>query len=574
MHRVTYEDVKTKIKMPEVLAMYGLEVDSKGNMPCPLHGGDNKTGFGIHDQNQKWTCRTRGCGTASSNIDFVALKEGIPHSEAFIRLKDRFNMQDEEPVKTAQKPKKVAIGEPIFYEYVNERGALKYKMKRVTFSDGSKKFTPVMPNGSYSCPKEERVLYNLHNVINNDGDYIILCEGEKCADAFIDCGYIGTTFPFGCGSWSEQYLDSLKGKSVILAPDADEAGEKWLKEVSDALAGHVNSTLVVSMPDSFIVDNPSLSGHDFADYRHIKGKDEAILFITDAINNGSFIERGVDRSSLNIVTDLCRERYAEIKAGGCSGVFNLSKMLGREMDIEVMSGDVIMVIAPSGVGKTRILHHFPDVYNQLNFAVFDLELTPKILAQRYIAKHNNISFKSVPDRIAAGYDLELPTVENVMLPKRDSLTVEIIKEEVDRLEQVTGRRIDVVCIDYIAKMFRIGGATESVEAHASMFKNYCSSEGRIGIITTQRSRVSPEKKAMSDYIMPHKEDAIHSSAIEQSVQEALCFCLKGERDRDTLLCMCDKYTHGEKPYETVEIMANNLNLKYVGVYHADEGDEW
>jgi len=570
--RITYDDVKTKVSMYDILAKYGHELKKNGSMPCPLHGGDNPTGFGVHDQGMKWSCRTRDCGKSASNIDFVALKENCSAQEAFIRIKEMFNMVDEPDKPVKKKPKPKQVGASLWYDYVTEDGDLAYRMERVSYDDGAKRFVPHQPNGDRKCPKESRVLYNLKAISENAGDYVVLCEGEKTADAIISCGLIGTTFPFGCGSWAEQYVESLRGQRVVLMPDADESGDKWLKEVSEGLAGHVESTMVIPIPDKFVLEHPEFNGHDFADYLEINGREKSVEFMAAALVDTQEIPKGIDRSSLNIATDICRNAVEEIRANDGKNAMDLSRMYGPEMDIEAFAGDVIMVIAPTGVGKTRILHNFPYVYKELNFMAFDLELTQSILGIRYTAMHNFMSFKEARERIKKGMNLELPIVENVFLPKIAHLTVDKIKEEVDRVEMITGRRIHVVAIDYVAKMNRMGSATESVERHCSEFKNYCAQENRWGIITTQSSR--GHDKANPDYRMPNKEDAIHSSAIEQSCQEALCFCFKSEYERDTLLLKCDKYSHGDKPTETLELATDNLHITYKGVNVKPVQGEW
>ena len=540
-------------------------------MPCPLHGGDNKTGFGVHDQGTKWTCRTKGCGKAASVIDFVAIKEGLSPHSAFIHIKEMFNMVDEpedKPIKATPK----RIGASQWFDYVTADGDLAYRIERIQFDNGDKRFVPHLPDGTRKCPKESRVLYNLKAISENVGDYVCLCEGEKTADALISCGMIGTTFAFGCGAWEDQYAAALEGQRVVLMPDADESGEKWLNEVSDGLAGIVESTMVIEVPDSFVIENPQFKGHDFADYLEVHGRDKALEFITAALVDGHEIPKGIDRSSLNIATDICRNAIDEIRNQSEKNTIDLRRMYGEAMDIEVFAGDLIMIIAPTGVGKTRILHNFPYVYKELNFMVFDLELTQNILGIRYTAMHNFMSFKGARERIKKGLSVEYPIIENVFLPKIPHLTVDKIKAEVDRVEMITGRRIHVVAVDYVAKMNRMGTATESVERHCSEFKNYCSQEGRWGIITTQSSRGA--NKENPDYRMPNKEDAIHSSAIEQSCQEALCFCFKSEYERDTLLLKCDKYSHGDKPVDLVELETQDLHITYKGTFRQPEQQEW
>lgn len=558
-----FEYVKSNIHMKDILARYGIDVDKSGNCPCPIHeGADNKTGFGIHDMGMKWTCRTRGCGTAGTNIDFVMKKDGLTHSQALIQIKEWFGLCDDKytPVKM-NKPKPTKVSST-FYTYNNKDGGEAYKIERINLSDGSKRFMPQMPDGSRSCPEKHRILYNLDKITNEPNDFVFLAEGEKTADAICECGYIGTTFGFGCKSWLDKYSDSLCGRGVILMPDFDEAGDAWLKKVSDGLAGKVDFLQVIKIPEQFVLDNPKFSGHDLADYLEVNGKEDTLEFITDQLMDGERIKDGIDRSSLNIVTDVCARVLREGKAGLLKPMMDLREIYGPSMKVEIMEGDAVMMVAPTGVGKTRLLHEYPYVFRDLNFCIFDLELSINTLALRYIAKENKISFEDAVKKTRSGYNLTAPIMDHVFLPKVPRLSVEKIDDEVSRIETVTGRRLNVIGIDYIAKMNRMGNATESIESHASLFKNYCADTGRIGIFTTQCRR--DPSKGIPDYAMPSKEDAIHTSALEQSCQTALCFCMKGINERDIMQVKCDKYTHGEMPIEWSELAVDNLRMKPLG----------
>lgn len=59
---------------------------------CPLHGGDNDTGFSWRLQEGMWTCFTQGCGEGSGRdvFAFVQLKLGIDFKEAVEYLADMF----------------------------------------------------------------------------------------------------------------------------------------------------------------------------------------------------------------------------------------------------------------------------------------------------------------------------------------------------------------------------------------------------------------------------------------------------------------------------------------------------
>jgi hypothetical protein len=562
---ITYEDVKQQVPLTKVLERYGHQLSKSYRMACPIHGGDNNASFAVHDQGRKWTCHTRGCGKGSSVIDLVALKEGVGVQEAFIMLKDWYNLSDDEPVKKVEKPF-IQVGEPIKHEYLNEDGTLAYTIKRIDKSNGDKvrkECIPELPNGSHSLPSDIRVLYNLPAIAESGLDFICFCEGEKTADALVECGFIGTTFTNGSSGWLDQYADCLIDKDVVLMPDADEGGQKWLRLVSDGLRGKVKFLRTVSIPDTFVTKYPSYSGHDFADMLAEGGLERSITWLTESITKSSALPRGVDRASLNVMTDVCQRAVVKAESMTDADGMNLSKMFGKEMDVRVSPADLMMIIAPTGVGKSRVLANIPFEYENLNFAIFDLELSEYQLGMRGIAYHNKMSFTHAENAIRHG----IPKVE--ILPKVSSLNIEKLKAEVDRIEDFQERRVDVVAIDYISKMNRMGTMTDSIISNCSDFKRYLVEEERIGIITTQSKRIADKEMK---YNMPSKEDAIYTSAIEQNCQQAMCFCF-GENDHNTMLVKCDKYSHGNEPSNWVEMEVRDMRMTYRGV-HQRSAEGW
>jgi hypothetical protein len=565
---ITYDDVKRDIPIQKVLEKYGVKLSRTYRCACPIHGGDNPDAFSVHDQGRKWTCHTKGCGKGSSVIDLVALKEGVSPHRAFIMLKEWYGLEEPEPVKN-EKPF-IKTGNPLVYEYFLADGSPAYKINRIEKTNGTKtrkEFFPELPDGSRTLPKEKRVLYNLPAVLNAGADYVCFCEGEKTADALIRLGFIGTTVSNGCDGWLDQYAESLSGKDVVLLPDADESGGKWHRKVSDGLRGVVKSLRTVYIPDEFVMKYPQFNGHDFADMAEVLGGEQASLWLTESIVEAHVLPKGIDRSSLNVMSDVCRDSFRTAETMTDADGMNLKSMFG--LDIRVRPADMMLIIAATGVGKTRILGNLPFVYTNLNFAIFDLEMSLYQLGMRSIAYHNGMSFVECEDKIrAGGYKIEIPEVENVFLPKVASLTVDKIKKEVDRIEESQERRVDVVAVDYISKMNRMGSMTDSIISNCSDFKRYLVEENRIGVITTQSKRIADKEMK---YNMPCKEDSIYTSAIEQNCQESLCFCFK-EGEYNTMLCRCDKYTHGEEPHEWTELDVNNMKISYRGLYSKTENE--
>ncbi|MCO6436920.1 MAG: AAA family ATPase [Phycisphaerae bacterium] len=76
-------------------------------------------------------------------------------------------------------------------------------------------------------------LYGLPELL--DAKIIWLCEGEKCVELFRELGLIATTNAHGAKAVSKTDWSPLAGKTIIICPDHDAAGETHTKDVLEAL---------------------------------------------------------------------------------------------------------------------------------------------------------------------------------------------------------------------------------------------------------------------------------------------------------------------------------------------------
>lgn len=68
----------------------------------------------------------------------------------------------------------------------------------------------------------EPVVYNLPQILKADPKkLILLCEGEKDADAAGRLGMLATTVPMGTGKWRASYTEVFRGRRVLIIPDMD-----------------------------------------------------------------------------------------------------------------------------------------------------------------------------------------------------------------------------------------------------------------------------------------------------------------------------------------------------------------
>jgi putative DNA primase/helicase len=83
-----------------------------------------------------------------------------------------------------------------------------------------------------------RPLYNLDQLASKPAAPVVLCEGEKAADAAAGLlpEYVATCWPNGASGWKQADFACLQGRDVLLWPDNDAPGLKCM----DAIARHLN----------------------------------------------------------------------------------------------------------------------------------------------------------------------------------------------------------------------------------------------------------------------------------------------------------------------------------------------
>lgn len=84
---------------------------------------------------------------------------------------------------------------------------------------------------------DPRPLLRLEELALRDAAPVVLCEGEKAADAAgeLMLDYVATCWPNGSNSWHKTDLTPLKGRSVVLWPDNDSSGKSCMEEVAKKL---------------------------------------------------------------------------------------------------------------------------------------------------------------------------------------------------------------------------------------------------------------------------------------------------------------------------------------------------
>lgn len=155
------------------------------------------------------------------------------------------------------------------HRYHDEAADLIMLIARIEKRDGSKRFLPAIAerrvDGSiqivHRSLSKPRPIYGLDRLVKNPDRRVLVCEGEKAADAaqalFTDL--VCVTWPGGARSAGSVDWRPLKGRNVVLWPDADQPGEKAMDDVQSNLGSIGAATIQrVRLP-------PLRDGWDLAD---------------------------------------------------------------------------------------------------------------------------------------------------------------------------------------------------------------------------------------------------------------------------------------------------------------------
>lgn len=102
----------------------------------------------------------------------------------------------------------------------------------------------------YKMDGVTRVLYNLPNVVKSDVVYFV--EGEKDADNLNSIGLVATTSAGGAAGfrkYQDDYIGSLKDKTIYIVPDNDKAGYDYAGNVKKALDGTAKEVKILKLID-------------------------------------------------------------------------------------------------------------------------------------------------------------------------------------------------------------------------------------------------------------------------------------------------------------------------------------
>lgn len=173
-------------------------------------------------------------------------------------------------------------------------------------------------------------LYRLPAVVEAKaaGREVYFVEGEQDVHALETLGIVATTAPQGAPSVGKVDLEPLRGARVVLVPDRDEAGKKWLATLAERLTDYTDSVRVAV----------ARTGKDAAD--HIAAG------------------HGVDELIAGELPTV--EKAPELFVNGADFLLDITAdapPIWGATDVHLWAeGESLMLVGPPGVGKSTTAH--------------------------------------------------------------------------------------------------------------------------------------------------------------------------------------------------------------------------
>jgi 5S rRNA maturation endonuclease (ribonuclease M5) len=247
---------------------------------CPFHS-DSSPSMEINlSKGSTWLCH--GCGRKGRLVAFeiemaTANGDDINSRTAYARVMD---------VLRHTGAIDAATGQPqATYPYEDKMGRLLYEVLRYQSTDGKKEFRQRRPDPNkpgyyiWDIAGVPTVLYGLPQVVT--ADIVIVVEGEKDVMSLrrlhLDDDNMKpiaiTTSPMGAGHWQDRYAECLRGKNVVIHPDADVMGRKYADAVYNSLRGIAKEVRIREFPAGFKDASEYLEEHGLDEYAQIAGTD-------------------------------------------------------------------------------------------------------------------------------------------------------------------------------------------------------------------------------------------------------------------------------------------------------------
>jgi DNA primase len=91
---------------------------------------------------------------------------------------------------------------------------------------------------------------------------VFLVEGEKDCETLRSHGFVATTNAGGAGApWLVEYTEALRGREVVIIPDADPPGRRHALDVARALLGIAAKLTIIELDGARDITEWFANGH-------------------------------------------------------------------------------------------------------------------------------------------------------------------------------------------------------------------------------------------------------------------------------------------------------------------------
>ena len=239
-------------RWPQLLTdLGGLSAEQLTNrhQPCPACGGTDRYRWDRDDGPGGWFCNRCGgkdyAGGAGSGIDLLMRVKGWSLADACAAVERQLGI-------AAPIPEPPTAGAEHVWRYSETFIVTRFPGKRIR---------PLWWDGEawrWKAPPAPRPLYWARREL---GATVLITEGEKAADAAAQLfpSHAVCTWPSGCKALDKADWQPLRGRAVVLWPDADEPGREAMAKLAGRLLALGCSVQAVQPPAG------APSGWDLAD---------------------------------------------------------------------------------------------------------------------------------------------------------------------------------------------------------------------------------------------------------------------------------------------------------------------
>ena len=185
-----------------------------------------------------WTDRATGQG--GDIFDLIAAHMGLDVHRDFGKiLQEARRLSGQASTRPVRKESKSANLDELGpatakWDYLDSEGKLLAVVYRYDPPGGRKEFRPWDAKRRRMAPPEPRPLFNQPGMLHSD--VVVLVEGEKSAQALIECGVCATTAMHGANAPVDKTdWTPLAGKAVLIWPDKDKTGWEYVDRASQAI---------------------------------------------------------------------------------------------------------------------------------------------------------------------------------------------------------------------------------------------------------------------------------------------------------------------------------------------------